>query len=300
LVHQAARTRRTVAAAKGIGPDCQRIEQFDNPLDMVVAILIVAVIGGISVFGIFVVVPAILRAAIGIAPGAAKDWRERVLFRYQKLCSEAGLPILPGTFAWVFAWFKLRLDPMFRELPEFVDAMPQLGTVLDIGCGYGVAACALLEWRGEAKIFGIDPDPGRVRVARAVFGSRGQAGVGLAPEIELAGFPDRFDAVFVLDVIHFMSDSALDLSLQRIHGGLEEGGHLVIRAIVPPGDGGSWPWKFAKIRRAMTGAFACHRPVEKIREMIARVGFDVEKSQKSGGNPELVWFIARAIRGGAG
>jgi SAM-dependent methyltransferase len=267
---------------------------------MAVAMLIVAGIAGILFFGIFVVVPAILRAAIGIAPADAKDWRERVLLRYQKLCSEAGLPILPGTFAWVFAWFKLRLDPMFRELPGFLSAMPEMRTALDIGCGYGVTGCALLEWRGEMKVFGIDPEPGRVRAADAVFGSRGQAVVGLAPEIELAGFPDCFDAVFVLDVIHFVSDSALDLTMQRIRGRLDERGHLVIRAIVPPADGGSWAWKFAKIRRAVTGAFACHRSVEKIREMITRAGFDVEKSEISGGNPELVWFIARAIHGDAG
>jgi hypothetical protein len=74
----------------------------------------------------------------------------------------------------------------------------------------------------------------------------------------------------------------------------------VIRAIIPPSDGGSWPWKFAKMRRAMTGGFACHRPVEKIREMITRAGFEMEKSEISGGNPELVWFIARAIRDNAG
>ena len=177
---------------------------------MAVAILIVAIIAGISVFGVFVAVPAILRAGIGIAPGAAKDWRERVLLRYQNLCREAGLSILPGTFAWVFAWFKLRLDPMFGELPGFLNGVPELRTVLDIGCGYGVAGCALLEWRGEMKIFGIDPDRARVRAAGAVFGSRGQAFMGLAPEFETPGLPDRFDAVFVLDVIHFIPDSALE------------------------------------------------------------------------------------------
>lgn len=270
------------------------LNNSDNPCDMAVAILIVAVIAGISVFGVFVVVPAILRVGIGINPLAAKDWRERVLVRYQNLCADSGFAILPGTFAWVFAWFKLRLDPMFHELPGFLELMPEFHTVLDIGCGYGVAGCALLEWRGEMKIFAIDPDPGRVRVAGAVFGSRGEAFVGRAPEIEAPGLPDRFGAVFVLDVIHFMADSALDQTLRKIRGRMEEGGYLVIRAIIPPADGGSWAWKFAKIRRAMTCEYGCHRPVEKIREMITEAGFDVEKTDLSGGNRELVWFIARA------
>jgi SAM-dependent methyltransferase len=281
--------------------DCQGVRQFDNPIEMAVSILNAVIVAGIAAgtfaFAILVLVPAIIRAAIGTKRGAAKGWREKVLARYQNLRDEAGLPIVPGTFAWVFAWFKLRLDPMFGELPEFLDGMPEVRTVLDIGCGYGVAGCALLEWRGEAKIVGIDPEPIRVRATGAVFGSRGRAVVGSAPEFEAPGLPDRFDAVFVLDVIHFISDSALDLTLQKIRGKLGEGGHLVIRAIIPPKDGGSWPWKFAQIRRALTGAYACYRPVEKIREMIERSGFEVEKSQMSGGNPELYWFIARARRG---
>ena len=265
---------------------------------MAVSIFNVAIIAGIVVgvliVGMFVVVPAIVRGTIGVTPLSAKDWRDRVLLRYQNLCGEAGLPILAGTFAWVFAWFKLRLDPMFGELPGFLEGMGEIRTVLDIGCGYGVAGCALLEWRSDARIFGIDPEAARVRAAGAAFGSRGQAFVAGAPEFEMPGMPERFDAVLVLDVIHFMPDSALELTLRKIRGKMEEGGTLVIRSIIPPAGGGSWAWKIAGMRRAMTGAYACHRPVEKIREMIGRSGFEVEKVEMSGGNREMFWFIARA------
>ena len=262
--------------------------------------MIAGVVVVVLILGIFLVVPAIVKAGIGVNPRAAKDWRERVLLRYQQLRAQTGFPILSGTFAWVFAWFKLRLDPMFRELPGFLQAMPELRTVLDIGCGYGVAGCALLEWRSELRIFGIDPDAARVRAAGAAFGNRGQAFVGSAPEFEVPGLPDRFDAVFVLDVIHFITDSAFDLTLRKILGRLEPGGFLAIRAIIPPVDGGSWPWRFAKIRRALTGGYACHRPVEKIRAMMTRAGFEVEKTEISGGNREMFWFIARASHGDAG
>jgi SAM-dependent methyltransferase len=276
-----------------IGADCQGVRQFDNRFDMKVA-AVAGIVVAVCVIVIFVLVPAIVKACIGIRSSGGRDWRERVLLRYQNVCAEGGFSTIWGTFAWVFAWFKMRLDPMFGELPGFLVAMPEMRTVLDIGCGYGVAGCALLEWRGEMKIFGIDPDSGRVRVAGAVFGNRGQAFVGLAPEFEAAGLPERFDAVFVLDVIHFISDAALDLTLQNIRGKMDGGGYLVIRSIIPPADGGSWAWKFAKARRAMTGGYVCHRSVEKIREMIALAGFEVEKTEISGGNPELVWFIARS------
>ena len=247
---------------------------------------------GILLLGIYVLVPAIVRSRIGIKTGVGNDWRERVLLRYQNLSGEAGFSIISATFAWVFAWFKMRLDPMFNELSGILERMPWIRTVLDIGCGYGVAGCAILEWCDDAKIFGIDPDPARVRAARAVFGSRGAAFVGLAPDFERPELPERFDAVFVLDVIHFISDSAFDQTLQKIHGRLD-GGYLVIRSIIPPTDGSSWAWKFASIRRGLTGRYACHRSVEKIRQMMDRAGFEVEKAEMSGGNPEMFWFIAR-------
>jgi SAM-dependent methyltransferase len=189
---------------------------------------------------------------------------------------------------------------MFGELPGFLSAMPEIRSVLDIGCGYGVAGCALLEWRDELRIFGIDPNAARARVAGAAFGSRGQAFCGLAPGFETPELPDQFDAVFILDVIHFIPDAAFDLTLRKIRSKMEPGGYLVIRAIIPPADGGSWAWKFAKIQRALTGGRAFHRPVEKVRQMISAAGFDVEKTEMSGGNPEMFWFIAGARRNEAG
>jgi SAM-dependent methyltransferase len=270
---------------------------------MGVSILHLAVAAGIAIgilgVVVFWVVPAVLRAGIGVAASVANDWRERVLLRYQGLCRDGGFPILRGTFAWVFAWFKLRLDPMFGELPGFLNQMPDLRNVLDIGCGYGVAGCALLEWRNELRIHGIEPVAGRARVARAVFAERGEALVGIAPEIELPGLPDRFDAVIVLDVIHFISDSGLELALRRIRQRMNDGGYLLIRSIIPPASGGSWAWRAAKFRRAITGGIAHHRSVERIQEMLSAAGFQIEKTQTSGGNPELVWFISRAGQSGA-
>jgi SAM-dependent methyltransferase len=267
---------------------------------MAMSFLRFAVALGIAVvvlaLGFFVLVPALVKAGIGIKPSAAKDWREKVLLRYQRLAAEPGFSTFSATFAWIFAWFKLRLDPMFGELPQILKGLPEIRNALDIGCGNGIAACAILEWRPELKVFGIDPTPSRVRAASAAFGSRGEAFTALAPDIDIPGLPNHFDAVFILDVIHFLPCSALELTLQKIRRRMDEDGHLVIRAIIPPTDGGSWPWRFARIRRKLTGGRAWHRSVETIHQMLAQGGFNVEKSEMSGGNPELFWFIATARR----
>src|ERR1700733_10271817 len=106
---------------------------------------------GIAVIALIVASQIFLHRVLTVSPGMANTWRERVLQRYQELAAQKRL----ATFAWVFAWSKLRLDPMFEELPEILKNVAPLRTALDIGCGFGVAGYALLEWCEGLTIFGI-------------------------------------------------------------------------------------------------------------------------------------------------
>jgi 2-polyprenyl-3-methyl-5-hydroxy-6-metoxy-1,4-benzoquinol methylase len=225
--------------------------------------LILIFLGAIA---LIVLVQFAVRRAITIRPGQARDWRDRVMLRYQKLPQVSQL----ATFAWVFAWFKLRLDPMFRELPEILASAPEFRTALDLGCGFGIPACALLELREGLAICGIDPRPTRVRVASAVFADRGQAIQARAPDFERPQLPEKFDAVFILDMLHYLSDPAMALTLQKVFARLNDGGLLIVRAVI--------------------GATSA----DEIQRALTLAGFEVQRSEISGGNPNLRWFIARA------
>jgi SAM-dependent methyltransferase len=255
-----------------------------SPIAKIFAVtgIVIAVLGVIKWF----VLPRLLRAWLGVKPSAEpKNWQEGVELRYQNL----------HTSVWMFAWIKLRLDPMFRELPELMKEMTSLRTVLDLGCGYGVAGSALLEWHPELKVYGVDPNPRRVRMASLAFGERGQAFQGGAPDFEVPSLPSKFDAVFILDVIHFLSDAQLDLTLRRIRARLEDGGHLILRAPILPSGTGSFLWNFDKLKRKITGAFGCYRTADQISDAIGQVGFTVLRSQISGTpKHELHWFVATA------
>ncbi|MGD0388008.1 MAG: class I SAM-dependent methyltransferase [Tepidisphaeraceae bacterium] len=235
---------------------------------------------------IILAMPVILRAVLGVKRGGADSWRERVELRYQNL----------GISVWMFAWFKLRLDAMFRELPQFVKVMPNLRTAMDLGCGHGFAGCALLEWCGELKLYGVDPSARRVRTAARAMGERGVLVQAAAPDFEWPGLPDRLDAVFALDMMHFLSDSDFDLALGRIRARLEEGGYLVIRTPMAPAGFGSLRWHLAKIARKIQGIGAWHRSARQIQDAMTGAGFEIVKIQMSGENPELYWFIAKAVQ----
>ena len=194
----------------------------------------------------------------------------------------------------------MRLDPMFSELPEFIRDRPEIGNALDIGCGFGVAGCALLEWRSTLNIYGVDPDSGRIPVARKVFGDRGNAFVAGAPDFVRPEIPQRVDLVLVLDVIHFIPDEGFCLTLQRIRAMLGDGGLVILRAIVPPNDGETIWWKIVRLRRQITSGKAYHRSVDEIRMAMEAAGFEIRDCKISGGNAEMWWFIATGRDAGSG
>ena len=134
---------------------------------------------GYSMIGAFFILPPVLghiekrRQNRHIAGGALA---ERVFDRYRDM---EGYPRL-------FARFKMRLDPMFPEMEQMFRSADGIKTILDIGTGYGVPSCWLLERFAGARVYGIEPSAERVRVASMAIGDRGFISQGQAPEIPKA------------------------------------------------------------------------------------------------------------------
>jgi predicted exporter len=243
---------------------------------------------GYSLAGAFVLLPPLLEHHFRKdreRSSASNDWRKRVLDRYRSL----------ETYPRLFARFKTKNDVMFSELPRFLAGCGQMRTVLDVGCGYGVPGCWILEHFPGARIYGNDPDRERIRVAERVFGERGKLTCAAAPEIPQA--PEAADAAFLLDIVHFLDDTAFRLTLARLRKSLHADAVLILRAVVPPPGETSRLWKLDAFRMRLTGIPVHHRSVELLGEMITESGFELQEPRFSGGNRESVWLIARAAPG---
>ena len=193
-----------------------------------------------------------------------------------------------GAYQRLFARFKLRLDPMFSELPSLLSSS-DIRTVADIGCGYGVPACWILERFPDAMVYGIDPDPRRVRVASRAVGKRGFIAVAGAPDIPKT--PGPVDLATMLDMIHFLDDDQFSLTLKRLSVILGQKGRMVIRATLPPAYPFPWVWWMENLKNKAAGIRCHYRSFDEIKAIVLQSGFDIELSAPSGSKGDLVWFI---------
>jgi len=238
---------------------------------------------GYSLIGAFVILPPLmeyrLRTRKEERPQSGRI-QDRVLWHYKNL----------EAYPRLFARFKMRLDPMFAELPRLLDSCKGIRHIMDIGCGYGVPAAWLLEQFPEAKVTGIDPDTGRVRVAARVVAERGAVTTEGAPNIPVVSQP--VDLAIMLDMVHFLDQDGLKLTFERLYDRIRPGGRLILRAAVPPTGRVSWAWRIESFRHRLDHIRPCYRSTENIKAVLNQTDFQVEHIESSGTGKELVWFIA--------
>ena len=125
----------------------------------------------------------------------------------------------------IFARFKIRLDPMFSELPRIFEFSRQLRTILDIGCGTGTQCGDLA---GNVKqVTGIDISGKLLAIAEQRKAERKLDNVEF---IKTSLYDERFkadsfDVVMAFYVLHFFED--LDAAVKRIHALLKPGGLFI-------------------------------------------------------------------------
>lgn len=237
---------------------------------------------GYSLLGAYFILPTLMQnifAPFDFPQGAviagSREHVRRVVLRYRLL------PAYPKAFALL----KMLIDPMFRELDQYVKNPRR---IIDIGCGYGVPATWLLELYPLAEVFGLEPDEERVLIANRTIGSRGNAQVGLAPGLpEVDGLVDH---VIMLDMLHLIKDDELQLVLQRIYDKLEAGGTLLIRATVPSGLKVPWKRWIEAARLKTTGMQERFRSEEEIAGFISAAGFAVSVHVSPAKGVEEKWF----------
>jgi uncharacterized protein len=240
---------------------------------------------GYSIIGAYLILPTLMKKIyapfefpVGAITTGSKEHLRRAVLRYRHL----------EAYPRLFARFKIMIDPMFKELDRYVQNPRR---IIDIGCGYGIPATWLLELYPEARVYGLEPDEGRVRIASQVIGDRGHVEVGLAPDLPTVD--GEVDTVIMLDMLHLIDDGELQLVLQRIFQKLSLGGRLVIRATVPSGRKVPWKRWIEATRLKFTGMQERFRKENEIVGFMIAAGFAVEVSVSPTAGIEEKWFVGK-------
>jgi uncharacterized protein (DUF2062 family)/trans-aconitate methyltransferase len=122
-----------------------------------------------------------------------------------------------------FVRWKLRLDRVFELLAaEHLGS----GTVVDLGCGYGMALCFVVFGDNQRRLVGCDLDEHRIAVARNALASL-NAEVSVADvrhfELPPAGL------ILIMDVLQCLSAAEQSALLKRCCSALAEDGILIFR-----------------------------------------------------------------------
>ena len=191
----------------------------------------------------------------------------------------------------MFCRFKLKFDPMFKELPGLLSGSKEPSLILDIGSGLGVPACLLLEMFPHAQVFGLEPAPESQRISNMAVTGQGYIELGAAPD--LPAVPEPVDIALMIDMSHFLTLSQFRTTLQRIRKVMAPGATLVIRAIIPPAAKPSFVWPIEELKLKIKGITPHYLSVMEITDLINETQFNLEFTRISGDNPETVWFIAK-------
>jgi len=217
-----------------------------------------------------------------------------------RLWQRASDPYLPcGVTAWEFARGKLRGDPVYRALVE-PSALPSQASIVDVGCGQGLALSALVEasrlhdegaWpfaQPPPRLLsatGIELRPRVAAVASTALNGRATI---VATDARTQPLPSC-NAVLLLDVLHMLPADDQEQLLTRVADALEPGGVLLVREA-----DASAGWTFTMVRignRLKALAVGRWRQTFHFRSqdewaaLLQRHGFDVSWRDARAGTP---------------
>ncbi len=248
---------------------------------------LISVLGiGYSLIGAFLLLPPLLkrrfdpnRLAAALPVGGSMS--RRIRHRYRLL----------EAYPRIFVRCKLRLDPMFCDLPVLLTGQGTIRSIYDVGCGFGLPACWCLETYPGSRVFGVDPDSKRVQVTALATGMRGHIVQGWAtdtPPLVAAA-----DLVLLLDMLHYLDDAALKKTLRQCWQALATDGVVLIRHSQKPQGRRSWCWHLEDRRVRLAGHRTYYRSPEQLAALVQQLGFTVLVNELTPKDKELAWLLCR-------
>ena len=129
----------------------------------------------------------------------------------------------------IFLGARYRLTP-YRLIAA---RLPASGRILDLGCGHGLLALTAALDGSARTVLGIDHDEARITIATAAAERLANARFAVGTFDALP--PGPFDAIAMIDVLHYFAPAAQEAVIRSAYARLAPGGTLLVREVDPEG-----------------------------------------------------------------
>jgi 2-polyprenyl-3-methyl-5-hydroxy-6-metoxy-1,4-benzoquinol methylase len=190
---------------------------------------------------------------------------------------------------------RRRLFP-FESLIAY---LPQEGSFVDIGCGYGIWPFLMASHRPQARVLGFDPDRSKTEIAGKIAVSRGFTNVELMTgAVGDFAIPES-DLVSAIDVLYLVDYGSQNILIAEIFERLHGGGVFLLKTM---SHRPAWKYLFnlteetlaVRLFRITKGRRFYFRTEDKWTALLDSVGFRTEIRRLDRGylHPQLL-LIAR-------
>jgi 1-acyl-sn-glycerol-3-phosphate acyltransferase len=154
---------------------------------------------------------------------------------YKQLCAEVQQPryyreqliynyLYKGP---VLEWYMRVKVSLEKNYQQFHNLLPVKGKMLDIGCGYGFMPYMLHFAAPQRAFTGIDYDEDKIELANNNFNKDALINFEHADVLNFEF--EKYDAIIIADMLHYMQPEEQKLIVQRCIDSLNAGGMVIIR-----------------------------------------------------------------------
>jgi 2-polyprenyl-3-methyl-5-hydroxy-6-metoxy-1,4-benzoquinol methylase len=164
-----------------------------------------------------------------------------------------------------------------RFLDEIGQYLPPTGSVLDIGCGFGLFSLYYALTGPGRMLQGVDRNARRIRLARQAAERLQLRNVRyeVADARELREGP-AYAAIYMLDIVHHVPEASVGPMLRRLRERLAPGGRLLIKDVdTEPALKRWFTWTLDRLMDPRTPV--CYWPAERLHRLLEQAGFVVHR-----------------------
>jgi len=188
----------------------------------------------------------------------------------------------------------LKLRPLIIPFELIEDHVPQKGTIVDVGCGFGIFANYLALKSKKRKVIGIDLVEKRISLANKTYGNISNLSF-FCGDITDTKIPSA-DVITAVDVFHHIPTLELQTKLLKsCFSVLSENGKLIIKDLDTKPLWKHW-WNWIHDYLMTGGEQVFYQDQNMFKNLLEKTGFHLEKKMNIKNYPYAhVLFIAKKV-----